>query len=200
MIDSGLLFSCSFLIVLFEIKKRWIFPDERNFLLFYHNDLYYGHKLVYKYLFPQEGLPPSYPVCSGLFLPKISVGNPSVSKIWWWHYCVFHHDGNLQYYHWEYRNQLFWKFEELYPQAHTVEQTPVFLLLLSNLSSNIGHLPNIVFLNLWLFVEVKKWTFFVTSSHDSRLVNFSFNLRTSSSILLLDCISVWSDTTIFIFF
>ena len=30
--------------------------------------------------FPQEGLPPSYPVCSVLFLPKISVGNPSVSK------------------------------------------------------------------------------------------------------------------------
>ena len=40
----------------------------------------------------------------------------------------------------------------------------------------------------------------LASSYDSRLVNLSFNLRTSSSILLLDCISVWSDTTIFISF
>ena len=31
-IDFGLLFSCSFIfIVLFEIKKLWIFPNERNF-------------------------------------------------------------------------------------------------------------------------------------------------------------------------
>ena len=40
MIESGLLFSCSFVsIVLFEIKKLGIFPNERNFLLFDHNDL-----------------------------------------------------------------------------------------------------------------------------------------------------------------
>ena len=39
----------------------------------------------------------------------------------------------------------------------------------------------------------KELTFFVTSSCDSRLVNLSFTLRTSSSILVLDCISVWSD-------
>ena len=31
--------------------------------------------------FPQEGLPSSYTVFSGLFLPKIYVGNHSVSKI-----------------------------------------------------------------------------------------------------------------------
>ena len=46
MIDTGLLFSCIFIfIVLFQIKKLRIFPNERSFLLFDHNDLQYGHKL-----------------------------------------------------------------------------------------------------------------------------------------------------------
>ena len=42
----------------------------------------------------------------------------------------------------------------------------------------------------------KELTFFVTSSCDTRLMNLSFNWRTSSSILVLDYIWLWSDSTI----
>ena len=152
------------------------------------------------FVFPQESLFPSYPVCSGLFLPKIFVGSPSISNIWWWWLLC-----------------LLTRWQALILSVGISQ--PTFLKILRTLSSSSFCLTDSgilatskhSLLEYWAFAQhclcksmtlcwSKELTFYVTRSCYSRLVNLSFNLRTFSSNLVLDWISVWSDSTTYIFF
>ena len=160
-------------------------------------------------VFPQEGLPSSYSVCSGLFLSKISDGNPYVLMMTLlylptrWQASILSL-GKSQ--------PTFLKILRLLLKVLRLLFSSSFCLTDSGIPATSKH----SLLEYWAFAQhclsksitlhwSKELTFYVTSSFDSRLVNLSLNLRTSSGILVLDCIPVildcisgWGDSTIFI--